>query len=448
MKIKIKKDMGESVRFCVPFESLRPLTKSVENKGYALFTARAYQEGHPENTYFIKFSKLEGISKEKLYNMREAFTKENKFKIRYPYIAYVEGCAECILSVDASEAQKQEINKSTPYELLEGETKIICLFEELVNGEDLKTVYSLHADKPISEEWMFRHMHQLIYGMCNYMSYDRDKLVHRDIRPANIRVTSDKMMVKYIDFDWAHISRSKATSLQSRPVGGTPGYMDPRQAKSDTASKKADPTMDIYSLAMVFLYMMLGEHYIDVCGYSDTWDYLEDEEFLYVLKRSNLKRDGKLVYQEDKYSNLLRIIAKMMTVVEKRYQNPEYLLKDFEAFLREYYGMEKYKEFFQEERVLTSQENESIHYIECFRRCEGKKSRMMLQIANYQVLEIRDMLTKQYPIMMLYMLNHQIYYRPMTEEFEVITGDIQKNILTTEKSQFRINTEVLELTEG
>lgn len=443
MRIRIDQDTGEAIYCCVPFDSLMPLMDSVQNKEYALFTAKAYREDYPKKVYFIKFSKLEGVSEEIVQNVRKAFTKESKFRVRYPYVAYVEGCAECSLIVDAWEAEKQEINKETPYAILEGETRIICLFEELVQGEDLQTLYSIKANSSVPEELMFRHMHQLIYGMCNYMSYDQDKLIHRDIRPANIRITEDRSMVKYIDFDWAHISRSKATYSQTNAIGGTGGYMDPRQASTDSDSKISDPMMDIYSLGMVFLYMMLGKDYIDVCGAPKTWAYLEDEELLYVLKRSNLKRNGKLVYQEAQYDDFIRIIAKMMTVVENRYQNPEYLLKDFEAFLKGYYGADQYQKLFQEKMLLTARECGSLQYVECFRTCGGKRSRMMIQIANYQVLEIKDMMKR--PILMLYMLHHQVYYRAMCSDFQLIAGDAQKNILTTEKSQFRINEELFEI---
>lgn len=416
---------------------------SRENKGYMLYSGTAAARFDSQRMYFIKFVKLDGSKESEIRRARQAFWSESRFKVRYPYIAYVEGCAEGELVLEEGDAYALRVQEKELDRLAEGGNRILCLFEELVEGEDLEEIYSIKA-KPVPEERMFQHMRQLVYGMCAYMSQNKeDMLIHRDIKPANIRVSGDGRTVKYIDFDWSHVSRSMKTQYLGRAIGGTPGYLDPRLA--DSSIKKSDSKMDIYSLAMVFLYMMLGEEYIfDIRGAEDN-SYLENKEMLYQLRRSYLKRNGKPVYQEPQYDGLRKIIAKMMAKPEKRYQKPESLLHDLEKFFLNYYGKERYRQLFSDEVLLTGTvyEESDWVYLVCLKQNQKEKVKIQFKLAANQVIELTDLETEKQPVMMIYLLDGQVFCIPLCNDFEVLEGDGKQ--LTTDGSKFKMNGELFTL---
>jgi eukaryotic-like serine/threonine-protein kinase len=83
----------------------------------------------------------------------------------------------------------------------------------------------------------------------------RRGLVHRDVKPENIMVTSDKR-VKICDFGLAHLTTpedvDKATVTQG--VLGTPGYMAPEVHLGSVL----DPRSDIFSLGLVLFELWTG----------------------------------------------------------------------------------------------------------------------------------------------------------------------------------------------
>lgn len=416
---------------------------SKENKGYMLYSGTASDRRNPSHTSFIKFVKLDGAKENEIRRARQAFWSESRFQVRYPYVAYVEGCVEGELVPEEGDAVLLGVQPKELERLYEGGSRILCLFEELVEGEDLEEFYSKDAP-PVPEERMFQHMRQLVYGMCAYMNQNKDDmLIHRDIKPANIRVSGDGSTVKYIDFDWSHVSRSTKTRYLGRAIGGTPGYLDPRLA--DSSIKKSDSMMDIYSLGMVFLYMMLGEEYIfDIRGAEDN-SYLDDEQMLYELRCSYLRKNGRPVYQEKRYDGLRKIVAGMMAKPDKRYQNPEALLADLEHFLLKYYGKKRYNELFSGGALLTGRqyEEEDRIYLVCLKQNRKEKVKINLKITANQVIELTDMETEKQPVMMVYLLDDQVYYLPLTDDFEILDGDEKR--LTGENSKFKINGELFTL---
>lgn len=77
--------------------------------------------------------------------------------------------------------------------------------------------------------------------------------MHRDIKPENILI-SDKGEVKVADFGLAkHLDDSYITHTDT--MIGTPLYMSPEQARSETA---VDIRADLYSLGCVLFHMVTG----------------------------------------------------------------------------------------------------------------------------------------------------------------------------------------------
>ena len=86
-------------------------------------------------------------------------------------------------------------------------------------------------------------------------------LVHRDIKPANIHVGRLGLVydfVKVLDFGLvkptADALNEHSLATQGGLVIGTPGYMAPEMALSDTVDRRAD----LYSLGCVAYYLLTG----------------------------------------------------------------------------------------------------------------------------------------------------------------------------------------------
>ncbi|QDU81124.1 Serine/threonine-protein kinase PknB [Polystyrenella longa] len=81
------------------------------------------------------------------------------------------------------------------------------------------------------------------------------KMIHRDIKPDNILITS-KGIVKVADFGLAKAIDEDVSMTQSGTGLGTPLYMAPEQARN---AKHVDLRTDIYALGCTLYYFLTGE---------------------------------------------------------------------------------------------------------------------------------------------------------------------------------------------
>lgn len=120
---------------------------------------------------------------------------------------------------------------------------------ELVEGRLLKQVI---ADGPLSEDAAVRYAD----GILEALEYShRAGVVHRDIKPGNVMVTTDGQ-VKVMDFGIARaVSDSSSTVAETTTIIGTASYFSPEQAKGEPVDARAD----LYSAGVVLFELLTGE---------------------------------------------------------------------------------------------------------------------------------------------------------------------------------------------
>jgi eukaryotic-like serine/threonine-protein kinase len=108
--------------------------------------------------------------------------------------------------------------------------------------------------RPLPLDETLRMAQQIAEGL--EIAHERD-VVHRDLKPDNVRVTPDGL-VKLLDFGLAtQASAEAATGSQLTQAGmvmGTPGYMSPEQARGLPTDKRTD----IWAFGCVLFEMLSG----------------------------------------------------------------------------------------------------------------------------------------------------------------------------------------------
>ncbi len=128
------------------------------------------------------------------------------------------------------------------------EVQLPFIIMEYVEGRLLKDV--IH-DGPLEPQAAVR----VIEGVLTALEYShRAGVVHRDIKPGNIMITTAGQ-VKVMDFGIARaVSDSSTTVAQTTAILGTASYFSPEQAKGETV----DARTDLYSTGVVLFEMLTG----------------------------------------------------------------------------------------------------------------------------------------------------------------------------------------------
>ncbi|WP_022889133.1 Stk1 family PASTA domain-containing Ser/Thr kinase [Agromyces italicus] len=128
------------------------------------------------------------------------------------------------------------------------EVQLPFIVMEFVEGRLLKDI--IH-DGPLEPAAAVR----VIDGVLTALEYShRAGVVHRDIKPGNIMITTTGQ-VKVMDFGIARaVSDSATTVAQTTAILGTASYFSPEQAKGETV----DARTDLYSTGVVLFEMLTG----------------------------------------------------------------------------------------------------------------------------------------------------------------------------------------------
>jgi eukaryotic-like serine/threonine-protein kinase len=115
---------------------------------------------------------------------------------------------------------------------------------EFVEGTDLDRLLTREEQLPLARKL------EIMIDVLTGLSYaHRHGVVHRDVKPANIRVVSEGR-AKLMDFGVAHLESARMTATGA--IMGTPNYMAPEQV----SGARLGPAADIFSAGAV-LYELL-----------------------------------------------------------------------------------------------------------------------------------------------------------------------------------------------
>ncbi|WP_436407391.1 Stk1 family PASTA domain-containing Ser/Thr kinase [Agromyces litoreus] len=128
------------------------------------------------------------------------------------------------------------------------EVQLPFIVMEYVEGRLLKDIVHDGPLEPLAAA-------RVIDGVLTALEYShRAGVVHRDIKPGNIMITTGGQ-VKVMDFGIARaVSDSATTVAQTTAILGTASYFSPEQAKGETV----DARTDLYSTGVVLFELLTG----------------------------------------------------------------------------------------------------------------------------------------------------------------------------------------------
>ncbi|MEH2439104.1 trifunctional serine/threonine-protein kinase/ATP-binding protein/sensor histidine kinase [Nostoc sp.] len=115
------------------------------------------------------------------------------------------------------------------------------------------------------KDWEFRGGRQslqefleIAIALCNILDVlYRDRIIHKDIKPANILINPETKQVKLIDFSIASLlPRETQTLINPNVLEGTLAYISPEQ--TGRMNRGIDYRTDFYSLGMTFYELLTG----------------------------------------------------------------------------------------------------------------------------------------------------------------------------------------------
>jgi serine/threonine protein kinase len=184
---------------------------------------------------------------------------------------------------------------------------------EFIEGTDLEKLLEKKVVSPLVGVMVLKEI-------CQGLKYAHQQgIVHRDLKPANIMIDQNGV-VKLTDFGISHFLGARLALTQPDQIVGTPLYMSPEQV----AGEKIDQRSDIFSLGVVLYQILTGTTPFYAENTATVGQKILNEEYLSPLKiKPTLPQ------------SLVLITAKcLLKKPERRYQQVEEVLKDFDAFLK------------------------------------------------------------------------------------------------------------------
>ena len=119
-----------------------------------------------------------------------------------------------------------------------------ALVLEHIEGRDLSVGSISHGEEHLFTLWQIA---------CGLLDIHSEGVIHRDIKPNNIRLDTDGV-IKILDFG---LSRKAGTEARTASIIGTPGYMAPELFRGSDIS--FDQTIDVYAFGVMSLTLVDGD---------------------------------------------------------------------------------------------------------------------------------------------------------------------------------------------
>ncbi len=183
---------------------------------------------------------------------------------------------------------------------------------EFIEGTDLEKI--IQNRRPFPLEWKLGVLAQI----CDGLAYaHRNGIVHRDVKPANIRVTAEGE-VKIMDFGIAHLQSS--TMTRSGLVLGTVHYMAPEQVEGH----KVDHRADIFAVGAIAY---------ELIAYRRPFDGDSITGIMYKIIHE--PPDPRGLAESEYPPSLRRIVMRALEKrLEDRYQSLDEMHTDIQGLLR------------------------------------------------------------------------------------------------------------------
>jgi len=190
---------------------------------------------------------------------------------------------------------------------------------ELLRGRDLSTLLR----QPLLVPYVVEIVTQVLRGLDHA---HRRGVLHRDIKPGNIRLVRDdegRNLVKVCDFGIAKgvgSGTQDTTITQLGTIFGTPVYMSPEQAAGDAIDNRAD----IYAVGVVMFEMLVGRPPFD------------DPDPIQLLRK---KMAGEIPAMPNVAPAVVAVVQRLMAVApDRRYPDAMEACRALEAAAREATG--------------------------------------------------------------------------------------------------------------
>ncbi|AFY36419.1 ATP-binding sensor histidine kinase [Calothrix sp. PCC 7507] len=193
-----------------------------------------------------------------------------------------------------------------------------ALVMEDFGGISLKNYFTSHQGRYIAsgEEFL-----QIAIALCNTLDIlYRERIIHKDIKPANILINPETKQVKLIDFSIASLlPRETQTLINPNGLEGTLAYISPEQ--TGRMNRGIDYRTDFYSLGVTFYELLTG-----VLPFKSN-DPME-------LVHCHIAKQPPSVIREEIPQVISDIVMKLMAKnAEERYQSALGLKLDLEKCL-------------------------------------------------------------------------------------------------------------------